>query len=222
MAYLLHIDCLQEYISPILQFLYLLGCQILKDEFFKLIRDKVVGGMIARLTSTSDNISSKTLSGFKADLKDKKDSISNKTLYGFVADVSSVTSSGISKITTAVRNALKNIKLAKGGVYTNGQWRPITAYAGGGNPTTGQVFIAREAGAELVGNLNGHTAVMNNDQIVQSVAQGVYKAVVSAMSKSGGNSTVVVLEGDAKDLFRVIQRQATDYTNATGLSPFPI
>ena len=42
------------------------------------------------------------------------------------------------------------------------------------------MFIARERGAELVGNIGGHTAVMNNDQIVSSVANGVYQAVKSA------------------------------------------
>ena len=66
-------------------------------------------------------------------------------------------------------------KLATGGVYDHG-WKPITAYAGGGTPTQGQMFIAREAGPELVGTLGGHTAVMNNDQIVSSVSYGVYMA----------------------------------------------
>ena len=74
---------------------------------------------------------------------------------------------------------------ASGGVYSNFKWHDIEQYAGGlnqGLPNVGQLFVAREKGAELVGNLNGHTAVMNNDQIVGSVSDGVYKAVRSAMS----------------------------------------
>lgn len=67
------------------------------------------------------------------------------------------------------------VQKATGGVYDHG-WKPITAYAGGGTPTQGQMFIAREAGPELVGTLGGHTAVMNNDQIVSSVSYGVYMA----------------------------------------------
>ena len=55
---------------------------------------------------------------------------------------------------------------------------PITAFATGGFPTTGQLFCAREAGPELVGTLNDRTAVVNNDQIVESVSQGVYRANV--------------------------------------------
>lgn len=52
----------------------------------------------------------------------------------------------------------------------------IPLLAGGGIPATGQMFIAREAGAELVGNVGRKTGVMNNDQIVESVSQGVADA----------------------------------------------
>lgn len=52
----------------------------------------------------------------------------------------------------------------------------IPLLAEGGIVNAGQLFIAREAGAELVGNIGRQTAVMNNDQIVESVAQGVADA----------------------------------------------
>ena len=52
----------------------------------------------------------------------------------------------------------------------------IPRLAEGGVPATGQMFIAREAGAELVGNVGRKTGVMNNDQIVESVSQGVADA----------------------------------------------
>ena len=71
----------------------------------------------------------------------------------------------------------KKKKKADGGVYRNGRWSPIQRYAGGGEPTEGQLFWAREDGAELVGTLGGHTAVMNNDQIVASVSSGVARAI---------------------------------------------
>ena len=60
-------------------------------------------------------------------------------------------------------------------------------YANGGFPDMGQMFIAREAGPELVGNINGRTAVANNDQIVAAVSQGVYSAVVAAMGNDNGS-----------------------------------
>ena len=116
--------------------------------------------------------------------------------------------------------------LAEGGVYRNGRWAPVTAAAGGGSFTTGQMFIAREAGPELVGRIGSGTSVMNNDQIVASVsagvAKGAYEAFVSAFRDTGGNSPQVVLEGDAAKMFRVVQRQAVQYMNSTGQAPFPV
>lgn len=38
---------------------------------------------------------------------------------------------------------------------------------------SGQLFVAREAGPELVGTIGGRTAVANNDQIIAGVASGV-------------------------------------------------
>ena len=52
----------------------------------------------------------------------------------------------------------------------------ITKLETGGFPDTGQMFIAREAGAELVGNIGRKTAVVNNEQIVASVSRGVAEA----------------------------------------------
>ena len=55
-------------------------------------------------------------------------------------------------------------------------------YASGGFPDTGELFIAREAGPELVGTINGHTAVANNSQIIEGIASandGVISAVYS-------------------------------------------
>ena len=113
---------------------------------------------------------------------------------------------------------------AGGGSYQNGRWLPVTAAAGGGGFNEGQFFVAREAGPELVGTIGRHTAVMNNGQIVSSVSDGVYRAVLAALSQSGGRNTpmIISLEGDAAKLFKVVQKEASDYTNSTGLSPFPV
>ena len=64
----------------------------------------------------------------------------------------------------------------------------IPTLATGGIVNEGQMFIAREAGPELVGNINGRTAVANNDQIVAAVSQGVYSAVMAAMGNNSNNS----------------------------------
>lgn len=61
----------------------------------------------------------------------------------------------------------------------------LPRFAEGGYPEMGQLFIANEAGPELVGTMNGRTAVANNDQIVEGIAQGVYDAVMSAIANNG-------------------------------------
>jgi len=63
-----------------------------------------------------------------------------------------------------------------------------TIWADGGFPTTGELFIAREAGPEMVGSMGGKTAVANNDQIVSGITQGVFAGVVNAFSGIGSNS----------------------------------
>lgn len=66
---------------------------------------------------------------------------------------------GIGKISLA--DLMPNIpKLADGGIVRNGQ-----------------VFIANEQGPELIGKYGSKTAVMNNDQVFESVSVGVEKAV---------------------------------------------
>lgn len=56
-------------------------------------------------------------------------------------------------------------------------FKGIFGFASGGFPDAGQLFIAREAGAEMVGSLGGHTAVANNDQIVEGIREGVEAAM---------------------------------------------
>ena len=49
----------------------------------------------------------------------------------------------------------------------------IQGYADGGFPDMGQFFLARESGAEMVGQIGRRTAVANNDQIVSGITNGV-------------------------------------------------
>lgn len=93
----------------------------------------------------------------------------------------------------------------------------VGAYATGGFPDMGQLFIAREAGAELVGSIGGKTAVANNDQIVESVSRGVYEAVVTAMTKGGGmDGRDLVLNVDGATLGRVAIKEINKVTKQEG------
>ena len=93
-----------------------------------------------------------------------------------------------------------------------------STYAQGGFPSTGEAFIAREAGPEMVGTIGNRTAVANNDQIVESVSRGVYQAVVAAMGQSGGTQVVEAKVND-KVLFEVVVDRNRRETMRTGASP---
>lgn len=58
-----------------------------------------------------------------------------------------------------------------------------TTKAEGGYVEAGQMFIAREAGPELVGQIGNRTAVANNDQIVAAVASGVRDANAAELAE---------------------------------------
>ena len=119
-------------------------------------------------------------------------------------------------------------KLAKGGIFENGSWHNIAKYANGGMPNMGQLFVAREKGPELVSTLKGHTAVMNNDQIVASVSQGVSDAVynvmtpvltslVSSINRMNSSGTPLYVEGVSDgDIVKITQNANADYKKRYG------
>ena len=125
-----------------------------------------------------------------------------------------------------VNVSTKATKKADGGVFSGGSWKPIKKYAVGGLPNMGQMFVAREAGPELVGTLGGHTAVMNNDQIVSSVSYGVAQAVKEViqplLKTSVGNNRPIQISLDGKVIFDSTRQSAQEYFNRTGMSPFPV
>ena len=97
---------------------------------------------------------------------------------------------------------------ADGSIYLEG-------LASGGLVTEGQLFVARESGPEMVGTIGGQTAVANNDQIVQGISAGVFNAVVSAMSASGGGSDKpVVIYMDGKEIARTTTKYQNQYARA--------
>lgn len=64
----------------------------------------------------------------------------------------------------------------------------ISGYAVGGFPKIGQLFIANEAGPELIGNMNGRTTVAPQNDIAEGFAQAIYPAVYNAVSSAIKNS----------------------------------
>lgn len=98
------------------------------------------------------------------------------------------------------------------------QLKSVTkTYASGGFPNMGQMFIAREAGPELVGTIGGRTAVANNDQIVSAVSSGVYRAVKAAMGGQGGGVIQLIMDGSK--VAEIVSDNVNAVTRRTGRCP---
>jgi hypothetical protein len=121
--------------------------------------------------------------------------------------------------------------LATGGMLIGNDWKPIPQYASGTlSAAQGELFVAREAGPELVGSIGGHSAVMNNDQIVSSVAYGVESGVRGAMAEQNAilrSQNTILTQILAKeygitqsDVFNAVRSENVKYINRTGRSAF--
>ena len=189
---------------------------------------KILNNYTVDLVKHKDSIKTKdkTLKNYTGEITKSKDEIrpANKILTGFTAKITS--------FLNGIKNRFLNFtakiagKKADGGVFSGGSWKPVKKYAVGGLPNMGQMFVAREAGPELVGTLGGHTAVMNNDQIVSSVSYGVAQAVKEVIQPlvkmGGGNNRPIQISLDGKVIFDSTRQSAQEYFNRTGISPFPV
>lgn len=144
------------------------------------------------------------IDGLKNGFNSSKSSFSNS-----VKDMLGDALSGTLSISNSVQGILSRLN--------------FTFRAEGGYPSVGELFLAREAGPEMVGTIGSKTAVANNDQITSAIASAVapavYNAVVQAMSNSRSN-VVVNLVGDAEGLFNAVVEQDNNYQRRTGSSAF--
>ena len=192
------------------------------DDYFVKIKNKI----------------SETLGGAKTIVDDFKTAINNaiKAIKDFFTQSNkefkiTLPTSGFSKFFDTISGVVSKLKEMftynnkKLNVDTGTNGNPNDTkpkeYATGGFPAVGQLFVAREAGPEMVGTIGNKPAVANNDQITSAISSAVYNAVVSAMSGFGGNTQVnVSLEGDANEMFRVVRKEAYTYQNRTGNPAF--
>lgn len=160
-------------------------------------------GVVTEVDSVDATTTDKTKTSFIDKLKSffGKGSVNNTTDVT-VTDVNATESSGVTKsvatflnnkykhwtvptsvdlkITDVTISGKKDVTLDVGGYRDkNGNVKNeimLKGMASGGFLNQGDVFIAREAGPEMVGQIGNRTAVANNDQIVQGIASGVAQA----------------------------------------------
>ena len=94
--------------------------------------------------------------------------------------------------------------------YSSYTRSPIPGFANGGIVGDGQLFIANENGAELIGSDGQNTVIVNNEQIISAVTNGVRAAVMEAgfsiadrvsENQSGGGGDIVI-QVDSVELAR--------------------
>lgn len=92
-----------------------------------------------------------------------------------------------------------------------GGLRGVAGRAAGGTVDKGQLFIANEAGPELIGNLNGKTSVTNYDQFTQSVIDAnsiVVDAVMQVVSAINNKDLDVYMDSQK------VGQSVTQYQNS--------
>ena len=166
-----------------------------------LLLDAIFGGKVTKpVDLKKGNWDGKTIAGWASDSSSislsvnlaKGSNWSGKTIAGWAADHSSISlsvslaKSGWTTLSSWISSSWSKsftINLSKGtGVTWNG------SISGSGSSTkikfaeqgallkAGEMFIAREAGPELVGTIGNRTAVANNDQIISGISSGVRDA----------------------------------------------
>ena len=181
---------------------------------------KTVGEQLA--TGLCEGIEEKTpeyrkkIENFKKILEENFNTASN-TACSAIQRIIDKLNSIPRNITTTHTIITRNVSVGDGDSGDSGSSTSVRKFASGGFPGIGQLFIAREAGAEMVGTIGNRTAVANNDQIVEAVASGVYNAVMAAQNGSGSDVNVMVyLDGEQIEASTRATRQRRGATIATG------
>lgn len=149
-------------------------------DVFGRARDKVkeIWGNITNLFGKGGNV----FNGIVDGISDVFKRIANGAIDG----INTVIASPVKGI-NSVLNTIRDIDLPLIGKPFKGFWgkNPISIpkiprFAEGGFPQTGEFFLARESGAELVGRIGNKTAVANNDQITTAMTNAMLAALNSA------------------------------------------
>lgn len=188
------------------------------------------------ITSTVENISSK--------VRDKWESV--KSYWRSKSPLSNITAS-VSDFVASVRDKWNNLyswwsSLRLPNLFANitlphlsVSWHKSGAisipsfnveyYAKGGFPDAGATFVAGEAGAEMVGKINGKTGVASNQEIT-GIRDAVYDAGEAQLAELREQNSLLrqLLAKDmgisTRDVFNAVRQEDENYENMTGHSAF--
>lgn len=182
------------------------------------IKDAIPAGW-AQISASIKAQSEQAANGMKTAFESAKGSIL-AVWDGIKSGVQSAISdiiSAVNRMSSSVSSAISSMNNSINR-FTNGANQKITQtqtkineikvpkFASGGYPNTGELFLAREAGPELVGSIRGRSAVANNDQIVEGIRQGVYEAVSAAQNGNQGGAVEVKLYIDGRQVAASVEK----------------
>ena len=151
--------------------------------FFRSVADGFISGLL--------NAANKFIKGFKEGFLNVWKWFDEKLITPIMTAVSNVWTKAVKPALQMILNGLGKIvngfvgmvnsvitvlnKLGLGLGYLP-RWN-VPTLASGGLVDKGQLFVANENGAELIGNMGNKTAVANNEQIIEGIRRGVEEAM---------------------------------------------
>lgn len=184
--------------------------------------------MMLELKESEAGIGDGTVEGLvnaRAEMDDFLDEYKQSSKWSSIGEgIGTGVSNGIAKKKSAIRGALDSALSGMKSIFSSSSPQKksgrifsempevktinLNAYATGGFPNYGEMFIAREQGPELVGRIGNRTAVANNDQIVEGVAAGV---------TSANNGVINAIYAMAQQIIAAIEENGGDvYVDADG------
>ena len=160
---------------------------------FKTIGEKIVSSLVdglgsgnpkSKLTTAANNVIEAIKKAFGGGSKtgavyNTGYSLGQSVVNGINAGIRSL---GIAKLEYKLKyDTINGNRVATG---LNPTKSYVQLAAEGGFLRSGEMFIARERGPEMVGRIGNRNAVANNQQIIEGIESGVARGVLSAMSAS--------------------------------------
>lgn len=146
------------------------------EDIFREIDPKLLDTLGMQSKTAFSDIGDKSAKIFKDRIQKGFD----ETKFNFSADNFSVAGVGsklgndiVGPLKQTITNSFKNNKLKLKVETDNYGNVNISAYATGGFPQSGEFFVARESGPEMVGRIGNKSAVANNDQITTAITNAL-------------------------------------------------
>ena len=142
-----------------------------------------------------------------------------QSFFGAFSSAESIALNAINNISSAIDGLIGKINSLN--VSTNGiggiAQISIPGYANGGIVRSADVFTANENGVpEFIGTIGGHTAVANNEMIVDGIKEGVREAVAEVLAPYLADIVRNTRETAEKDLTVAIGDREIARANARG------